>query len=74
MIIKLTKKLGIVLKTKKKYCKEDITVTPVLQNTSITKNGVYRPNDSFAGFGEVIVNVPTKVGNVTYISAEGVSF
>ena len=60
MIVNLLNKVGVVLKTLNKYCKEDITVVPKLQNLTITENGSYGPGEGYAGIGEVNVNVVGK--------------
>lgn len=71
MNIDVTKKTGIVLKTAGKYCSEDITVSPVLQNVTVSKNGTYSPDDNHAGIGELVVDIPL---HESYPNAEEVSF
>ncbi len=57
MILKLSNKNGIKLKTYKKYCNEDIEVLPILKTKQIISNGDYIPPDGCIGFDRVQVNV-----------------
>lgn len=50
---------GVRMLVKDTECKKDIDVIPVLQNKTITENGTYTADSGFAGFGEMIVDVPT---------------
>lgn len=50
---------GVRMLVKGTECKKDIDVIPVLQNKTITENGTYTAESGFAGFGEMIVDVPT---------------
>ena len=60
MEIELTNADGITLKTKDKYCSEDIDITPKLQTKTTTVNGKVTPDENYLGLKEVTVNVPSK--------------
>ena len=60
MEIELTNAGGITLKTKDKYCSEDIDITPKLQTKTTTVNGKVTPDENYVGLKEVTVNVPGK--------------
>ena len=60
MKIELINQDGITLKTKGKYCSEDIDITPKLQTKTITANGKVTPDENYVGLKEVTVNVPGK--------------
>lgn len=60
MEIELTNQDGITLKTKGKYCSEDIDITPKLQTKTTTVNGKVTPDNGYVGLKEVTVNVPGK--------------
>ena len=60
MEIELTNAGGITLKTKDKYCSEDIDITPKLQTKTTTVNGKVMPDENYVGLKEVTVNVPSK--------------
>ncbi len=60
MEIELTNANGITLKTKDKYCSEDIDITPKLQTKTTTVNGKVTPDENYVGLKEVTVNVPGK--------------
>lgn len=53
------------LLTKGKLCDKDIDVIPNLQEITVTENGEIVPEDGFAGFSKVVVNVP--VGSIEEI-------
>ena len=59
MEIELTNADGIILKTKDKYCSEDIDITPKLQTKTTTVNGKVMPDENYVGLKEVTVNVQT---------------
>lgn len=60
MEIELTNADGITLKTKDKYCSEDIGITPKLQAKTTMVNGKVMPDENYVGLKEVTVNVPSK--------------
>lgn len=60
MEIELINAEGITLKTKDKYCSEDIDITPKLQTKTTTANGKVTPDENYVGLKEVTVNVPSK--------------
>ena len=60
MEIELTNTNGITLKTKDKYCSEDIDITPKLQTKTTTVNGKVMPDENYVGLKEITVNVPGK--------------
>ena len=60
MPIILKNKDGVLLKTAGKYCPEDITVVPQLQEKTVTSNGKVTPDANYAGLSGVTVNVPSK--------------
>ena len=60
MEIELANAYGITLKTKDKYCSEDIDITPKLQTKTTTVNGKVTPDENYVGLKEVTVNVPVK--------------
>ena len=60
MEIELINQDGITLKTKGKYCSEDIDITPKLQTKTTTVNGKVTPDENYVGLKEVTVNVPSK--------------
>lgn len=57
MEIELTNADGITLKTKDKYCSEDIDITPKLQTKTTTVNGKVTSDNGYVGLKEVTVNV-----------------
>ena len=57
MEIELINADGITLKTKDKYCSEDIDITPKLQTKTTTVNGKVTPDENYIGLKEVTVNV-----------------
>ncbi|MBR3863684.1 MAG: leucine-rich repeat domain-containing protein [Clostridia bacterium] len=57
MILKLSNKKGVKLKTYKKYCNEDIEILPILKTKQIIKNGEFIPPEGYIGFDRVKVNV-----------------
>lgn len=57
MEIELTNANGITLKTKDKYCSEDIDITPKLQTKTTTVNGKVTSDNGYVGLKEVTVNV-----------------
>ena len=57
MPIILKNKDGVLLKTAGKYCPEDITVVPQLQEKTVTSNGKVTPDANYAGLSGVTVNV-----------------
>ena len=59
MEIELTNADGITLKTKDKYCSEDIDITPKLQTKTTTVNGKVTSDNGYVGLKEVTVNVQT---------------
>ena len=59
MKIELTNVNGITLKTKDKYCSEDIDITPKLQTKTTTVNGKVTSDNGYVGLKEVTVNVQT---------------
>lgn len=59
MEIELINADGITLKTKDKYCSEDIDITPKLQTKTTTVNGKVTPDENYVGLKEVTVNVQT---------------
>ena len=59
MEIELINADGITLKTKDKYCSEDIDITPKLQSKAVTTNGSVVADEGYCGLGAVEVNVPT---------------
>ena len=62
MEIELTNAGGITLKTKDKYCSEDIDIIPKLQTKTTTVNGKVTPDENYVGLKEVTVkiqNAPT---------------
>ena len=63
MIVKLMKAAGIRLLTGGKLCGEDIAVTPVLQEKSVSRNGVYTADEGFAGLSRVTVGVQAPAPN-----------
>ena len=60
MEIELINQDGITLKTKDKYCSEDIDITPKLQTKTTTVNGKVTSDNGYVGLKEVTVNVPGK--------------
>lgn len=56
-IINLTNPNGTKLLTKGKYCDKDITVTPTLQEKTVTANGEVTPDSGYAGLSKVTVNI-----------------
>lgn len=60
MKIELINADGITLKTKDKYCSEDIDITPKLQAKTTTVNGKVMPDENYVGLKEVTVNVPVE--------------
>lgn len=76
--IDLTDKDGVLLNTKKKYCRRNILVLPRLNPLDIRENGTYPVPRGFAGNGQVNVNVASKketalvvTGNGTYVAPPG---
>ena len=59
MEIELTTADGITLKTKDKYCSEDIDIIPKLQTKTTTVNGKVTSDNAYVGLKEVTVNVHT---------------
>lgn len=59
MEIELINADGITLKTKDKYCLEDIDITPKLQTKAVTTNGKVTSDNGYVGLKEVTVNVQT---------------
>ena len=59
MEIELTNADGITLKTKDKYCSEDIDIIPKLQTKTTTVNGKVTSDNAYVGLKEVTVNVQT---------------
>lgn len=59
MEIELINADGITLKTKDKYCSEDIGITPKLQTKTTTVNGKVTSDNGYVGLREVTVNVQT---------------
>lgn len=59
MEIELINADGITLKTKGKYCSEDIDITPKLQTKTTTVNGKVTSDNGYVGLREVTVNVQT---------------
>lgn len=59
MEIELNNQDGITLKTKGKYCLEDVDITPKLQAKTTTANGKVTPDENYVGLKEVTVNVQT---------------
>lgn len=57
MEIELTNADGITLKTKDKYCSEDIDIIPKLQTKTTTVNGKVTSDNAYVGLKEVTVNV-----------------
>ena len=57
MEIELINADGITLKTKDKYCSEDIDITPKLQTKTTTTNGKVTSDNGYVGLKEVTVNV-----------------
>lgn len=57
MEIELINADGITLKTKGKYCSEDVDITPKLQAKTTTANGQVTSDDGYVGLKEVTVNV-----------------
>lgn len=54
------------LLTRGKYCDQNIVVTPegvdaILQEKTVTKNGVYTPDTGYNGMSKVTVNVPLDI-------------
>lgn len=60
MEIELINADGITLKTKGKYCLEDVDITPKLQTKTTTVNGKVTSDNGYVGLKEVTVNVPGK--------------
>lgn len=60
MEIELINADGITLKTKDKYCSEDIDIIPKLQTKTTTVNGKVTSDNGYVGLKEVTVNVPSK--------------
>ena len=60
MEIELINADGITLKTKGKYCLEDVDITPKLQAKTTTANGKVTPDENYVGLKEVTVNVPSE--------------
>ena len=60
MEIELINQDGITLKTKGKYCSEDVDITPKLQTKTTTANGKVTPDENYVGLKEVTVNVPSE--------------
>ena len=69
MTINVTKSAGVVLKTQGKYCSEDITVVPVLEEKSVTpteSSQEVTPSTGKCGISKVTVGaVQTETKNVT---------
>lgn len=59
MEIELINADGITLKTKGKYCLEDVDITPKLQTKTTTVNGKVTTDENYVGLKEVTVNVQT---------------
>ena len=59
MEIELINADGITLKTKDKYCSEDIDIIPKLQTKTITVNGKVTSDENYVRLKEVTVNVQT---------------
>ena len=72
MEIELINADGITLKTKGKYCSEDIDITPKLQTKEATTNGKVTSDNGYVGLKEVTVNVPTGIdtSDATAIAAD----
>lgn len=60
MEIELSNQDGITLKTKGKYCSEDIDITPKLQTKIITINGKVTSDNGYVGLKEVTVAVESE--------------
>ena len=74
MEIELTSADGITLKTKDKYCSEDIDITPKLQTKAVTTNGSVVADDGYCGLSAVEVNVaqmPAQPKTVDLAMADG---
>ena len=56
MEIELINADGITLKTKDKYCSEDIDITPKLQTKTTTANEKVTSDNGYVGLKEVTVN------------------
>lgn len=61
MTIELTNKAKLKLLTGGKICNEDIIIDPILQDLVISENGEYVPDEGYAGFGAVVVEVAGEV-------------
>ena len=61
MEIELINADGITLKTKDKYCSEDIDITPKLQTKAVTTNGSVVADDGYCGLSSVVIDVPTGI-------------
>ena len=74
MTINVTKSTGVVLKTQGKYCSEDITVVPVLEEKSVTPTESAQevtPSAGNCGIGKVIVGaIQAYQGNATPAKGE----
>lgn len=70
MIIQLKKQAGIKLLTKGKFCADDITIQPKLQNKTVTANGTVTPDSGFVGLASVSINVPTGGGTAAPVLQE----
>lgn len=68
MEIELINADGITLKTKGKYCSEDIDITPKLQTKTTTANGKVTSDNGYVGLKEVTVNVPGKEEQVKSVT------
>ncbi len=73
MPIILKNKDGVLLKTAGKYCPEDITVVPQLQEKTVTPSETQQtatPDENYAGLGKVTVNA-VQTEEVTVTPAKG---
>ena len=69
--IDLTDQNGILLRTEKKYCRQNILVAPKLNALEVTENGTYPVPHGFAGNGKVNVSVMPKKETALIITENG---
>ena len=62
---------GVLLATKRKYCRCNLQVVPKLLPLTVRKNGSYEVPGGYAGFGTLDVDVAGKPEGTLSVSANG---